>query len=277
MLYLACHCSVKNPTLNAQRQWSKLPTSRLVESHSSLLCDNLPQRKSMQLKKQPVRQQELISWDLFKIDLHFQSTKRCRSVVFSTASLHPLHVRLLKLQPVYLERIFFASTRGPVVSTGSAVIRNGWSLAWKGSQSAKTSSPYFAQKIMTERSLQTIDFGITSPEVAGLIGCSAGQSHPDASEYALIKLSFPGFNTHGLTSKCSKSSEYHQAVSSRTIIVLIKNRCASKIASPTFVAAKLPSHQPYLPHHAKTWAISMLHKSHVDHGKYMIFPYLHDH
>ena len=44
MLYLACHCSVKNPTLNAQRQWSKLPTSRLVESHSSLLCDNLPQR-----------------------------------------------------------------------------------------------------------------------------------------------------------------------------------------------------------------------------------------
>jgi len=75
-----------------------------------------------------------------------------------------------------------------VVSTGSAVIRNGWSLAWKGwsKQSkitlvslvaedlqhkrtkcfkskevwanAKNSSPYFAQKIMKDRSLLNYRF-----------------------------------------------------------------------------------------------------------------------
>ena len=147
---------------------------------------------------------------------------------------------------MYLERIFFASTRGPVVSTGSAVIRNGWSLAWKGSQSAKTSSPYFAQKIMTERTLQTIDFGITSPEVAVLIGCSAGQSHPDASEYALIKLYIvSGVQHPWFDSKIfRKLRVLSSRIKSPNHRLLIKNRSASKIASPTFVAAKLPSHQP---------------------------------
>ena len=164
MLYLACHFfRSKSNGINAQRQWSKLPTSRLVESHSSLLCDNLPQRNLCSWKHNRCASKNWFPGIFSRLICTFSQQKgvdRCFFNSFFTS--FTCTVRWLKLQPVYLERIFFASTRGPVVSTGSAVIRNGWSLAWKGSQSAKNSSPYFAQKIMTERSLQTIDFGITS-------------------------------------------------------------------------------------------------------------------
>ena len=111
-------------------------------------------------------------------------------------------------------------------------------------------------------------------EVAVLIGCSAGQSHPDASEYALIKLSFPGFNTHCLTPKCSKGSDYHQAVSSPKIIVLKKTLCQQN-CQPHIRCSEASKSSTLI---TTSWQrLGQFHKSHVDHGKNMIFPYRHDH
>ncbi len=83
-----------------------------------------------------------------------------------------------------------------------------------------------------EKSLQTIDFAITSPAVVVLIGCSAGQSQSQRKWVRSNKLWCPQFNTHCLTPKCSKSYDYHQGVSSRKIITSNKTTLCHQNCQP---------------------------------------------